>query len=62
MAFSAALRPMGFRPLSLITRYVGGRYERDGTTLYVNRGFGTSGPPSRIGAPPEVTRIILVSA
>jgi predicted MPP superfamily phosphohydrolase len=32
------------------------------TTLYVNRGYGTVGPPSRVGAPPEVTRIVLVSA
>jgi uncharacterized protein len=39
--------------------YVAGRYERDGSQLYVNRGFGTAGPPARIGAPPEVTRIVL---
>ncbi|HEX7601614.1 MAG TPA: metallophosphoesterase [Polyangiaceae bacterium] len=42
--------------------YVAGRYARDGSTLYVNRGFGTAGPPARIGAPPEVSRIVLVSA
>jgi predicted MPP superfamily phosphohydrolase len=34
----------------------------NGTTLYVNRGFGTVGAPSRVGAPPEVTRIVLVAA
>jgi uncharacterized protein len=41
--------------------YVAGRYEREGSQLYVNRGFGTAGPPARIGAPPEVTRIVLTS-
>ncbi|HRI64884.1 MAG TPA: metallophosphoesterase [Polyangium sp.] len=41
--------------------YVQGRYERDGSQLYVNRGFGTAGPPARVGSPPEVTRVILVA-
>ena len=52
----------GFRPADLFFRYVAGLYEVGGTTLYVNRGFGTVGPPSRIGAPPEITRIVLVAA
>lgn len=42
--------------------YVAGQYEKNGSRLYVNRGFGTAGPPSRVGAPPEVSRIVLVSA
>ncbi|WP_438016570.1 metallophosphoesterase [Sorangium sp. So ce315] len=42
--------------------YVAGLYERGGAHLYINRGFGTAGPPARIGAPPEVSRIVLVSA
>lgn len=41
--------------------YVQGRYERDGSHLYVNRGFGTAGPPARVGSPPEVTRVILMA-
>lgn len=41
--------------------WVAGRYERSGSQLYVNRGFGTAGPPARIGAPPEITRAVLVS-
>ncbi|MCS6798709.1 MAG: metallophosphoesterase [Myxococcota bacterium] len=41
--------------------YVAGLYERDGSRLYVNRGFGVAGPPARVGAPPEVTRIVLTS-
>jgi predicted MPP superfamily phosphohydrolase len=41
--------------------YVAGRYERDGSTLYVNRGFGVAGPPARLGVPPEITKLVLVS-
>ncbi len=52
----------GFRPMALFAEYVAGPYAVRGTTLYVNRGFGTVGPPSRVGAPPEVTRIVLVAA
>ncbi|MEZ4255416.1 MAG: metallophosphoesterase [Polyangiales bacterium] len=40
--------------------YVAGLYHRGAAQLYVNRGFGTAGPPSRIGVPPEVTRVVLV--
>ena len=39
-----------------------GRYEKNGTTLYVNRGFGVAGPPARIGVPPEITKVVLVAA
>lgn len=39
--------------------WVSGAYERNGSRLYVNRGFGTVGPPARIGAPPEITRVVL---
>jgi predicted MPP superfamily phosphohydrolase len=52
----------GFRPVALFAEYVSGEYSVGGTTLYVNRGFGTVGPPARVGAPPEVTRIVLVAA
>ncbi|CAN5924774.1 hypothetical protein BH11MYX4_BH11MYX4_16530 [soil metagenome] len=51
----------GFRPAELLMKYVAGRYERGGTTLYVNRGFGVAGPPARVGAAPEVTKIVIVS-
>jgi len=50
----------GFRPADLIMKYVAGRYERSDTTLYVNRGFGVAGPPARVGAPPEVTKVVIV--
>ncbi len=52
----------GFSPLGLTMRYLSGLYVVEGTTLYVNRGFGTVGAPSRVGAPPEVTRFVLVAA
>ena len=42
--------------------FIAGAYQLGGTSLYVNRGFGTAGPPARIGAPPEVSRIILISS
>lgn len=38
-----------------------GRYRIGDSTLYVNRGFGTSGPPSRVAVRPEITRIVLVA-
>ncbi|HET7543340.1 MAG TPA: metallophosphoesterase, partial [Polyangiaceae bacterium] len=41
--------------------WVAGLYRERGSQLYVNRGFGTAGPPARIGSPPEVTRIILTT-
>lgn len=52
------------RPADLVLPYgyVAGQYERNGSKLYINRGFGTAGPPARVQAPPEVTRIVLVSA
>jgi predicted MPP superfamily phosphohydrolase len=52
---------LGVRPADYLLPggWVAGRYDLRGSTLYVNRGFGTVGAPARIGAPPEVTRIIL---
>jgi predicted MPP superfamily phosphohydrolase len=54
---------LGWNPANLVLPYgyVAGRYERSDSVLYVNRGFGTAGPPSRIEAAPEVTKIVLVS-
>ena len=50
------------RGLSLVrpeTPYVSGWYEKAGSQLYVNRGIGTTGPPIRLGARPEITVIEL---
>lgn len=52
----------GFRVADLLMEFVAGRYDRQGSMLWVNRGFGVAGPPARVGAPPEVTKIVLVSA
>jgi len=52
----------GFTPAKFLMPFVAGRFDVDGTILYVNRGFGVVGPPARVGAPPEVTRVVLVSA
>lgn len=41
--------------------YIAGLYQDKGSRLYVNRGFGTAGAAVRVGAPPEVTRIVLVA-
>jgi uncharacterized protein len=51
----------GLRPARIVLGhpFIAGGYHLEGTSLYVNRGFGTAGPPARIGAPPEVSRIIL---
>jgi hypothetical protein len=51
----------GVRPADLFLPfgYVSGHYRRDGSQLYVNRGFGTAGPPARLGAAPEVTKFVL---
>jgi predicted MPP superfamily phosphohydrolase len=42
--------------------WIAGLYERSGSRLYVNRGFGTAGPPARVGAPPEITRVVLTAS
>jgi predicted MPP superfamily phosphohydrolase len=50
------------RGLALVrpeTPYVSGRYEKAGSQLYVNRGIGTTGPPIRLGARPEITLLEL---
>lgn len=39
-----------------------GRYDHRGTQLYVTRGCGYWGPPVRLAAPLEITRVILRSA
>ena len=38
----------------LLTPFTTGLYRRGTATLYVNRGLGTTGPPVRLGVPPEI--------
>ena len=43
--------------------HVSGLYRSAGrTTLFVHRGNGTSGPPARFGAAPEIAVIVLTGA
>lgn len=51
---------MDIGPARLITPYVAGLYEMSQSKLYVSRGLGTTGPPVRINAPPEITQITLL--
>jgi len=49
-------------PAKLATPFVAGRYQIGDSHLYVNRGLGTTGPPIRINAPPEITHLTLKRA
>jgi predicted MPP superfamily phosphohydrolase len=46
-------------PARLSTVFLAGLYKIGESHLYVNRGLGTTGPPIRIGAPPEITHLTL---
>ncbi len=41
--------------------HVAGLHDHEGTAIYVSRGTGYWGPPMRVGAPAEITRIELVA-
>lgn len=45
----------------LVIPWVAGLYRRGPSTLYVSRGTGFWGPPMRVGAPSEITELILRS-
>ena len=47
---------------SLAHPYNVGFYRRGRSTLYVHPGLGTTGPPMRLGAAPEVTILVLRAA
>ena len=49
-------------PARFVTRYVSGLYEEGGKRVYVSRGLGTVGVPTRIGASPELTVVRLAAA
>ncbi len=42
--------------------YIRGLYRSGESQIYVNRGFGTAGPPARVGSAPEITRLTLTRA
>jgi predicted MPP superfamily phosphohydrolase len=43
----------------LMTRFTSGLYRSGSSTLYVNRGLGTTGPPVRLGVAPEIAVLTL---
>jgi len=43
----------------LITRFTSGLYHSGASTLYVNRGLGTTGPPVRLAVAPEIAVLTL---
>lgn len=55
--------PGGWTPMHTKNgeRYVRGWFPSAPTPLYVSRGLGTTGPPARLGCPPEVTILTLRS-
>lgn len=55
--------PGGWAPIytKLGERYPQGFYPEASTPLYVSRGIGTTGPPSRLNCPPEVSLLTLLS-
>jgi predicted MPP superfamily phosphohydrolase len=53
------LGDMILTPARLSTVFLAGLYKIGESQLYVNRGLGTTGPPIRIGAPPEITHLTL---
>ncbi len=55
------IAPLGPLVARAAYRYVAGLYTSGRARLYVNRGLGTSGPPSRVGVRPEITKIVLVA-
>jgi uncharacterized protein len=46
-------------PAHLISKFVEGHYRQGRSQLYVSRGIGTTGPPVRLNAPPEITLLHL---
>ncbi len=50
--------PIGVATLRF--KYLSGLYQKDGSSLYVNRGIGYLGVPIRINCPPEISRFRLV--
>jgi predicted MPP superfamily phosphohydrolase len=49
-------------PARFSTMFLAGLFKIGDSHLYVNRGLGTTGPPIRINAPPEITHITLTVA
>jgi predicted MPP superfamily phosphohydrolase len=55
------IAPLGPLAVRAIYGHYKGFAKVDGRQVYINRGLGTSGPPSRVAVRPEITKIVLVS-
>ncbi len=62
MQFGVDIPGVKWSPVQYVYDEWAGLYQQKGQYLYVNRGFGYIGYPGRIGMPPEITTIELVSA
>lgn len=56
---SLTLGDLILTPARAATVFLAGLFRINNSHIYVNRGLGTSGPPIRINAPPEITHITL---
>ena len=57
--FGIPLIARRFNLARLMTRFTSGMYRQGSSTLYVNRGLGTTGPPVRLAVAPEIAIITL---
>lgn len=53
--FAVELMGEYLSPVRIFSKYYAGLYSNGNQHLYVNRGIGTTGPPVRVGVPPEIT-------
>jgi predicted MPP superfamily phosphohydrolase len=60
--FTVPVFPRSWNIARVVSPYILGTYRLGPATLYVNRGLGTTGPPIRLGAPPEIAVFTLVPA
>jgi predicted MPP superfamily phosphohydrolase len=55
------IAPLGPIVGRAVFRHVAGLSAIGDSRLYVNRGLGTSGPPTRVAVRPEITKVVLVA-
>ncbi|HEY0705814.1 MAG TPA: metallophosphoesterase [Polyangia bacterium] len=59
---AAPVRAKRWNLARFMTPFTTGSYQIGDSTLYVNRGLGTTGPPIRLGVRPEITLLTLMPA
>jgi uncharacterized protein len=58
--FAIPIAPRRWNLARMMTPFTVGLYKIGSSLLYVNRGLGTTGPPVRLGARPEIALLTLV--